>query len=149
MDSLMPADIRDRTADALLALIPLYHKNVIRTSHTFTGLQFAQYHMLGTLMKHGTLPMSKIGQRLYISRPYMTALTDSLIAENLVERLPDLADRRVVNIAITEKGKKHLRHSVTLYKHDLKERLAELDNHDLDVLCTASEELQRILARIL
>ena len=145
----MPADIRDRAADALLVLIPLYYKNVMRAKHTFTGLQIAQYHVLGVLMKDGKLPMSEIGQRLYISRPYMTALADSLIAEELVERLPDPSDRRVINLAITEKGKKHLRHSVTLYKHDLKERLADLDNHNLDVLCTASEELQRILARIL
>jgi DNA-binding MarR family transcriptional regulator len=99
-------------------------------------------------MKHGTLPMSEIGQRLYISRPYMTALADSLIAGGLVERLPDPCDRRVINIAITEKGKKHLRHSVTLYKHDLKDRLALLDTQDLNILCTTAEELQRILAKI-
>jgi DNA-binding MarR family transcriptional regulator len=120
----------------------------MRAKHTFTGLQIAQYHVLGVLMKHGTLPMSEIGQRLYISRPYMTALADSLIAEELVERLPDPSDRRVINIAITEKGKKHLRHSVTLYKHDLKDRLAALDTNDLDRLCTAADELERILAKI-
>jgi DNA-binding MarR family transcriptional regulator len=145
----MPADIRDRAADTLLALIPLYHKNVIRTRHTFTGLQFAQYHMLGVLMKHGTLPMSEIGQRLYISRPYMTTLADSLAAEDLVERRPVPTDRRVINITITDKGKKHLRHSVMLYKRELKDRLAVLDDHDLDALYIASEELQRILAKIL
>jgi DNA-binding MarR family transcriptional regulator len=144
----MPADIRDRAADALLVLIPLYHKNVVRAKHTFTGLQIAQYHVLLVLIKHGTLPMSEIGQRLYISRPYMTALADSLIAEELVERLPDPSDRRVINLAITEKGKKHLRHSITLYKHDLKDRLTMLDTRDLDMLCTAAEELQRILAKI-
>jgi len=144
----MPADIRDRAADALLVLIPLYYKNVMRAKHTFTGLQIAQYHVLGVLMKDGKLPMSEIGQRLYISRPYMTALADSLIAEELVERLPDPSDRRVINLAITEKGKKYLRHSITLYKHDLKDRLTMLDTYDLDMLCTAAEELQRILDKI-
>jgi DNA-binding MarR family transcriptional regulator len=99
-------------------------------------------------MKDGKLPMSEIGQRLYISRPYMTALADSLIAEELVERLPDPSDRRVINLAITEKGKKYLRHSITLYKHDLKDRLTMLDTYDLDMLCTAAEELQRILDKI-
>jgi DNA-binding MarR family transcriptional regulator len=78
----------------------------------------------------------------------MTALADSLIAAGLVERLPDPSDRRVINIAITEKGKKHLHHSVTVYKHDLKERLAELDKYDIDILCTAAEDLQRILVKI-
>ena len=65
----MAEDMRDRTADALIALIPLYYKNVMRHRHAITGVQIAQIHTLGVLMKYKSMPMSEIGSSLYISRP--------------------------------------------------------------------------------
>ena len=58
----MAEDIRHRAADALLALIPLYYKNVIRHRPSITGIQVAQLHTLGILMKHKAMPMSEIGK---------------------------------------------------------------------------------------
>ena len=144
----MTQDIQDKAAEYLLALMPFYHKHIVRTGYGITGIQAAQYRVLGVLMKAGTLPMSEIGRRLYISKPYMTALIDTLIKEGLVERRPDLADRRVINISITEQGKKHLKQSITLYKNDLKDLLSTLDEHDLEELCASLESLKAILGKI-
>jgi DNA-binding MarR family transcriptional regulator len=144
----MAEDIRDRAADALLALIPLYYKNVIRNRHTINGVQLAQIHTLGVLMKYRSVPMSEIGSRLYISRPYMTRLADLMIADGLVERQPDSQDRRVINLTITEKGKKYLKESISWYKKDLKENFTSLDDHDVRKLCAAVEEANQILAKL-
>jgi len=141
-------DIQDKAAEYLLALMPFYHKHIVRTGYGITGIQAAQYRVLGVLMKAGTLPMSEIGRRLYISKPYMTALIDTLIKDGLVERTPDLADRRVINISITEPGKKHLKQSITLYKNDLKDLLSTLDEYDLEGLCASLESLKAILGKI-
>jgi len=78
----------------------------------------------------------------------MTALIDTLIGDRLVERQPDLADRRVINISITEEGKKHLKQSITLYKNDLKDLLSTLNEHDLEELCSSLESLKAILGKI-
>ena len=144
----MTQDIQDKAAEYLLALMPFYHKHIVRTGYGITGIQAAQYRVLGVLMKAGTLPMSEIGRRLYISKPYMTELIDTLIKDGLVERTPDLADRRVINISITEQGKKHLKQSITLYKNDLKDLLSTLDEHDLEELCASLESLKAILGKI-
>jgi len=144
----MAEDIRDRTADALLALIPLYYKNVIRHKHAVSGIQVAQHHTLGVLMKFGSMPMSEIGSRLYISRPYMTRLADLMIADGLVERRPDPADRRVINLAITEKGKIYLRQSLSWFRQDLKESLADIDESDIEKLCTALENTCQVLSKL-
>jgi len=141
-------DLEDRAAEYLLALMPFYHKHIVRTGYGITGIQAAQYRVLGVLMKAGTLPMSEIGRRLYISKPYMTVLIDTLIGDGLVERKPDLADRRVINISITEQGKKHLKQSITLYKNDVKDLLSTLDGHDLEELCSSLESLKAILGKI-
>ncbi len=144
----MAEDIRDRAADALLALIPLYYKNVMRQRHTITGVQVAQLHTLGVLMKCKSMPMSEIGNHLYISRPYMTRLADLMIADGLVERRPDPTDRRVINLAITEKGKKYLKELISWSKKDLKESLANLDDHEIGKLCTALEDAYQILTKL-
>ena len=144
----MTQDIEDKAAEYLLTLMPFYHKHIVRTGYGITGIQAAQYRVLGVLMKAGTLPMSEIGRRLYISKPYMTVLIDTLIKDGLVERKPDLADRRVINISITEQGKKHLKQSITLYKNDLKDLLSTLDEHDLEELCSLLESLKAILGKI-
>ncbi|MFY9750249.1 MAG: MarR family transcriptional regulator [Methanoregula sp.] len=144
----MAEDIRDRAADALLALIPLYYKNVIRHRPSINGIQVAQLHTLGVLMKSRSMPMSEIGNRLYISRPYMTRLANLMIADGLVERRPDPADRRVINLAITEKGKKYLRQSITWYRKDLKENLSGLNDSDIGKLCTALEDAYQILSKL-
>ncbi len=144
----MAEDIRDRAANALLALIPLYYKNVIRHRPSINGIQVAQLHTLGVLMKFRSMPMSEIGNRLYISRPYMTRLASLMIADGLVERRPDPGDRRVINLAITEKGKKYLRQSITWYRKDLKENLSGLNDSDIGKLCTAMEDAYQILSKL-
>ena len=141
-------DTRDRAADALLALIPLYYKTVIRQRPSITGIQVAQLHTLIVLAKDKAMPMSEIGNRLYISRPYMTRLADLMINDGLVERRRDPSDRRVINLAITEKGKKYLRQSITWYRKDLRENLSGLTDEDIEKLSIAMEEAFRILSKL-
>jgi DNA-binding MarR family transcriptional regulator len=141
-------DIQDKISGDLLALLPFYHKRVFKAEHGISGMQAAQYRVLGLLMSTGILPMSVIGKRLYISKPYMTVLIDSLVEGGHVERLPDAGDRLVINIAITNKGKTYLKHAGAMYKNDVKALLADLDEHDLEELCRSLENLRGILAKI-
>jgi DNA-binding MarR family transcriptional regulator len=144
----MAEDFRGRAAEALIALIPLYYKNVMRNRHTANGVLIAEYHTLGLLMKYKALPMSEIGDRLYISRPYMTRLADIMIADGLVERQADPGDRRVTNLAITAKGKKFLKESVSKYKKDLMESFGGLTDAELEHLGKALEEAYQILIKV-
>jgi DNA-binding MarR family transcriptional regulator len=145
----MATDVRDRIAEQLLALLPFYHKRVFRPAeHGVTGMMAAQYRTLGVLLRAGTLPMSELGRRQYISKPYLTVLVDQLIRDGHVERIPDTRDRRVINIAITLKGKKHLRQAGSMYKDDVKLLLADLGPDDLEELCRSLESLQNILSKI-
>jgi DNA-binding MarR family transcriptional regulator len=144
----MAEDFRGRAAEALIALIPLYYKNVMRNRHTANGVLIAEYHTLGLLMKYKALPMSEIGDRLYISRPYMTRLADIMIADGLVERQADPTDRRVTNLAITAKGKKFLKESVSKYKKDLMESFGGLTDAELEHLGKALEEAYQILIKV-
>jgi len=141
--------IKERIAENLVALLPFYHKKIFRPGLGTTGMQTAQYRVLGILMREGTaLPMSELGKRMYNSKPYMTMLVDQLIRDGHVQRIPDTRDRRVINIAITVEGRRHLRLASSRYKENVKNILSELDMQDLDDLCQSLEKIRKIISRI-
>jgi DNA-binding MarR family transcriptional regulator len=140
--------MKDKAADSLLALMPLYHNHIFRINRRNSGLEAAQYRVLGILMKTGPHPISEIGRMLYISKPYMTVLIDSLIKKGLIERGNDPGDRRVILITITSSGKKHLRRAFEIYKTDVKNLLAGLGNDDISQLCSSLENLQKIFEKL-
>jgi len=145
----MIEETRDRVATNLLALMPFYHKHVFKPGCAgVTGIQLAQYRVLGILMKSGPLSMSEIGRRLYISKPYMTALVDTLIREGFLERGKDATDRRIINISITPIGRKYLDAFLHQFKNDLKKLLSDLNDEDVDLLCESLDAIKRILAKI-
>jgi DNA-binding MarR family transcriptional regulator len=140
--------MKDKAADGLLALMPLYYKHIFRINRRSSGLEAAQYRVLGILMKTGPHPISEIGRMLYMSKPYMTVLIDSLIKKGLIERRNDPGDRRVILITITPSGKKHLRRAFEVYKTDVKKMLAGLGNNDINQLCSSLENLQKIFEKL-
>ena len=92
--------------------------------------------------------MSEIGRQLYISKPSMTTLADTLIENGWAERHNDPDDRRVINLTITPQGKKHLRQAFEIYKSDVAGLLAVLDDDDLQQLYASLEVVQRIFAKL-
>ena len=97
----------NKMVDDLYLFFPLFRKKLFKHKKNLKQKQMphSYYHILKVLNKHGELPMSEIGRRIYISKSNMTSLIDKLVTDGLAERLPDKNDRRIINIAPTNKGK--------------------------------------------
>lgn len=132
----------------LILLFPLFHGKIISRGRGIPGMQIAGFRVLGVLLRCGPLPISEVGKRLYISKPYMTRLVDGLIAEDLVERLPDSSDRRVTNIRITGKGRNRIEEIGTIFKDDIKALLSDLSDEDIRVLDASLKNLNRVLGKL-
>lgn len=128
--------------------MPLYHRHIFKAGAGASGIRLAQYRALGMLIKSGPLSMSEIGGLLYISKPYMTALADTLVENGWVERKNDPDDRRIIRITITPQGKNHLRQAFEIYRSDVKNLIAGLDNQDLQQLSFSLENLRKIFAKL-
>ncbi|MFN7991109.1 MAG: MarR family transcriptional regulator [Candidatus Micrarchaeia archaeon] len=100
------------------------------------------------LLDHEELPMSEIGRRLHRSKPSMTALVDKLISQGMVRRKPDKDDRRVVRIAMTEMGKRHMRGRREQAKQSFIRSLSRLDEKDCARLGESLAEVNRIVSKI-
>jgi DNA-binding MarR family transcriptional regulator len=71
-------------------------------------ITFARYEVLEllTFSRTGSLPLSKIGERLMVHPTSVTNAIDRLEAQGLVQRTPDSTDRRKVLATLTPKGKR-------------------------------------------
>jgi DNA-binding MarR family transcriptional regulator len=146
------AGIREEMIDSvsrnLILLFPLFHGKVVSRERGLSGKQLAGYRVLGVLLRHGPLPISEVGKRLYISRPYMTRLVDDLIREDLLERLPEASDRRVINIQITGKGVARLKEMGGVFTNDIKDLLSDLSDDDMHILDESLRNLNRVIGKL-
>ena len=92
--------------------------------------------------------MSKIGNRIHISKSNMTSLIDKLAEKGLVERIPDKNDRRVINITITDKGNNLLKDWREKSNNEIKKNLSNLSEEDLEKLYDSVENIKDILTKL-
>jgi DNA-binding MarR family transcriptional regulator len=80
-----------------------------QVEHGLTPLELSlpQYRILGMLAE-GAAASSALAGRLAVSPPSVTSVVDGLVARGFVVREPDPADRRRLNLALTEAGRQVL-----------------------------------------
>lgn len=86
---------------------------------------------LGILSRMGPLPVSELARLLRISRPQATALVDGLAQAGHLSRTPSAADRRVIEVAVTEEGLAALDRAMEKIRRALAERLTRLSAPEL------------------
>ncbi|UHA58228.1 MarR family transcriptional regulator [Metabacillus litoralis] len=64
-----------------------------------------EFFILKTLYELGPKKSSDLSKILNVSASHITAVTDSLIEKNWIERVRSVKDRRIVDIHLTEDGK--------------------------------------------
>jgi len=139
----------DRIIENLIYLHPLISRSLTRSVRAKTNLNPGTLYVLGMLSKHGVLSMSDIGCKLSMPKPHVTAQVDKLIAEEMVERLFDPNDRRIVNIRLTEKGKEDFITIKQEVSRDMRERIETLDEQKLNVLSESTQFIRDILSEIM
>lgn len=139
------AFIIDKIVDNLTTLHPLISKSFSKQLRSKTNLNPGSLFIIGLLNKYQTLTMSEIGRKLSMPKPHVTILVDKLIEENLVERIPDTIDRRIINIHITSKGSaqyKVIKHEIT---EEMRTKIRQLSDEQIQQLSEASETVKELL----
>lgn len=136
--------------DNILEIIPNIHKTLLTSSSGYScnNPSSSQYKILGVLTILGDLPISEIGNKLNLSKPNMTVLIDRLIEEGMVKRIPQVDDRRIIKISITEKGKIHLKEIKKGIKEKIKNDLKFLNQKDIEVLYSSLVNINKVISKI-
>ncbi len=138
----------DTVIENLISIHPLLKKSFSKAIRSKTNLNPGSLHVLGILNNHKVLSMSEIGCSLSMPKSHITGLVDKLIAENMVERLYDPKDRRIVNVHITEKGIADFNDMKQEISQDLRRKLEKLDADTLHVFSESSQHVKDILESI-
>lgn len=139
----------DILAEKLLSIGPIISKKIIRfdiQSNEIVSIN--QLMVLGALHEHGSLCISEICKKLFISKPQMTIIIDKLVKSDLVYRIYNNTDRRTINIDLTEKGNEYCRNLLETFKKNLSHKLITLSEEDLTTLLNSVEITESILKRI-
>ena len=70
-----------------------------------TGLTYTQYIVLLVLWEKDSVPVSQIGERLYLDSGTLTPLLKKMEEKGWVKRTRSKEDERVVMISLTKEGK--------------------------------------------
>jgi DNA-binding MarR family transcriptional regulator len=133
----------------LMAVFQLLHKAIARPLRSSCSFSPGMVYILGLLKNNETLSMSEIGKKLIIPKPNVTTLVDKLIAEDMVKRLPDENDRRIINIKITEKGIGSFQVLKNEISEELQRKIEILNEKDLEALSHSSKHVKEMLRMVL
>jgi len=141
-------DKMDSMLDNIYTIIPLFHRTILKVDNIRHNPMSSEFKVMGILMRHGPLPMSRIGLWLGISRPNMTTIISRLIEEERVERRTDPKDRRIVEVSLTVKGKKFMQDCWKEARESMRAKLSTLSQAEIDTLYTSLENIRVILPKI-
>jgi DNA-binding MarR family transcriptional regulator len=104
----------------------------------------------GVLYALSTQPcrITELAAREGVTQPAITLLVNRLEARGWVERTADLADRRVVLVELTRRGRAVFDQMRTEYRALLHEDMATLPDADVETLARAVEILDGVIARL-
>jgi DNA-binding MarR family transcriptional regulator len=132
------------TAPALASRLRLSATRLARTlrREAGTGLSPSQLSALATIEAHGPIALGALASHERVAPPSITKVIAKLETAGLVSRLPDLVDRRVARVALTDDGITLLREARRRKDAWLAGRLAELDPADRARLADALDVLE-------
>ncbi len=141
--------IIDEIAENLVAIFPIVAKTYTKAVRSKTEFTPATLFTLGALFHHGKLTMTGIGNHLMVPKPHVTVLVDKLISDELVERLYDESDRRIIYIQLTEKGREIFLATKKIIGKEFRDRLEQLDQGAKERLLDSSANVKEVLVEIM
>lgn len=132
--------------------------NVIRTASLLSlkgadlfrqfGLTEAQFNVLFSLKyKEKVWTQSDLGRRLVVTRASVTSVLDKLEGKGLVQRQAVEGNRRIYHIDLTPAGRALIDEVEPIYRRDIRDVTADLDDAACRALIKSLETIRRRCTR--
>jgi DNA-binding MarR family transcriptional regulator len=144
----MNQDILNKVLENFITVVPQFYKKFEKVkSEIVHKRKIAKSHMeiLSIIKREKSIAMSEIGKRMYISKPNVTTLISRLISLNLVKRITEENDRRIIFIQLTEEGEKFILDCRSEYFNIVKEIISRYNDEELILLQTILDSANKLL----
>lgn len=132
----------------IITIKPILINNLVNPAYNASLYSTGTINLLLILDKYHLLSMSDIGKELCMPKPNVTALIDKIISKGLINRLQDEKDRRVIQIHLTQKGAESVEEIKNNLKENIKQKLLNLNEEELDLLSFSLRNVKNILVKI-
>jgi len=119
-----------------------------RETHRTGGLSHAQYHLLFGLAERGELTTSRLAAAADVTPATVTQMLDGLVGMGLVERTRSDRDRRVVTVALTDRGSELLTEKRAAWEQRWRETLAGYTSEELAAAAAVLDSLRAMYAAL-
>ncbi len=110
--------------------------------------RMSQLKALSAFNEDREYTMGELSRKVMVKMPSMTEMVDRLESEDIVVRLRDTVDRRVVKVRLTEKGKKVYREFVEKRRKEMAAMLDKLSEKDQIKLVKSLENVSSVIKKI-
>ncbi len=97
-----PADLSD-----LIAGVNRRLDTAVEARLRPAGVRIEQYRVMAALDRRDGQSMGELAPSVFVDLPTLTKIVDRMVANGLVYRAPDRADRRKVLVFFSDKGRSH------------------------------------------
>jgi len=108
------------------------------SEHKLTASQFST---LKVLRRDGALPQKEIARRMLITAGNVTLIIDNLERQGFVARIRQEHDRRVINVCLTELGRRMFDRVYPGHIERIEKAMSALSPEKLQTLCELLNEL--------
>ncbi|KAB3526216.1 MarR family winged helix-turn-helix transcriptional regulator [Alkaliphilus serpentinus] len=139
----------ESVVDSLFLFLPLLKKKLVTMDLYDEEQDLFQSHfqILFLLDDMGTLTASALAKNLNISKPNVTPLVLKLTKKGLIERIGSEKDKRYAHLKLTEKGMDFMNQHKTLVINDLKKKLSNFTDDELENLAAALDVIKGIISK--
>ena len=140
--------------DDFLSILPLMRRSVSKKvlksalEQIEEPVSLPQFEIMKTLQEEGTQHIARIGEKLSIPKPQMTVLIDRLEGLGIAERQADENDRRVINVALTARGKAMIEEHDAMVRDIIVDKLSCLTDGEVQELSESLRKLNKILCKL-
>jgi len=137
----------DRTDQSLIAL-----RRILRATEVYgrdlaraAGLTAVQFRVLQIVGERGLTTATEIARRMRVSQATITSLVDKLVRHHMVTREKSQADRRQINILITDRGRETLRQAPDALQQRYVRRFEGMEDWEQAQLVASLERVAAML----
>lgn len=123
-------------------VVPLARQIQRRTMDNFTPTELS---IIGAVLRHEPISLGDLAARERLSPPTISKVITALERDDMVKRIPDVQDRRVCRVRITDAGRQWVYTTRTARNEWLAERIVLLSLDERKELSAAITVLQRFI----
>lgn len=113
------------------------------------GMCHSDFGVLEALLHKGPLPVSTLGEKVFLTSGSITTAVDRLERRGFVERRSDPEDRRARIVHLTKEGRVLIRKLFSEHERDMERAMAGLSTQDRALLIDLLRKLGKSAARLL